>query len=208
MLNIKKIFKSIQGEGPYTGWPAIFIRMAGCSVKCHWCDTDYENGEQLAVHQVLDKVEGLREACQIVVITGGEPLQQDIHALVVSLVKNCGIKVQIETSGVVGKECLSSIQAIMDIADVVCSPKTPKVHESMKKAAAWKYVVGSNMVFLDDGLPVNLARPLNDAPVYIQPLNMEDVPLGNRGHQDKAVELILEYGYRLSLQTHKIIGVE
>lgn len=77
-LIVKDIFRTVQGEGFHTGSPALFLRFAGCSVKCEWCDTDWKNGkifpvDELVTH-VLEKLKELPE--QRLVITGGEPLDQ------------------------------------------------------------------------------------------------------------------------------------
>lgn len=206
MLNIKTIFRSIQGEGPFTGWPAIFIRLAGCSIRCKWCDTDYENGKEMSIQQIQDEIDSkITPFTNFVVITGGEPLQQDIISLVMTLHHKYNFKVQIETSGMVN---CPSIGTIFTMADIVCSPKTSKIHEAMNKVDAWKYVVGvGTQISNVDGLPVKLARPYNDAPVYIQPLDEGDARR-NKDNQELVIKIALKFNYRLSLQIHKVIGVE
>ncbi len=202
MLNIIEIFKSIQGEGPAVGEPAIFIRFAGCPVKCKWCDTNYtDNMMRMSVAEILDAVNIFGTG--IVVLTGGEPLVQDVFGLVRGLV-DYKHKVHIETSGTT--ECFPTLPD-EPIAELVCSPKTEFLSNVAKQATAWKYVVGEGMVLSeDDGLPVGLARPLNGAPIYIQPLWGDNTPVSPNDRL--AVEIVKRYGYRLSLQTHKYLGIE
>jgi len=96
---VTEIFKSIQGESSYVGLPCIFIRLTGCNLRCHWCDTAYAfyGGNQMTIDEVLRRVREL--GCKLVEITGGEPLlQKDIHPVAAQLVAE-GYRVLIETSG-------------------------------------------------------------------------------------------------------------
>ena len=95
------IFFTVQGEGPFIGYPMIFVRFSGCNLKCEWCDTKYswEDGEEMSV---ADVVEEIREfPCKRVCFTGGEPLlqQQDI----VKIIENFGIDYDFhfETNGTI-----------------------------------------------------------------------------------------------------------
>ncbi|RLF30939.1 MAG: hypothetical protein DRM98_06200, partial [Thermoplasmata archaeon] len=79
-MKINEIFYSIQGEGKWTGLPNIFIRTAGCNLRCTFCDTKYayENGVELQVEEIINKI--TQYPCKHVCITGGEPLlQEDIE---------------------------------------------------------------------------------------------------------------------------------
>lgn len=101
MLEIIEIFYSIQGEGTRTGYPCVFIRLAGCNLKCKWCDTIYAvdnyDSYSLNIEQVLNKV--LEYNCNFIEITGGEPLLQDgTVELANQLIEN-GKTVAIETNG-------------------------------------------------------------------------------------------------------------
>ena len=80
MIKINELFKSIQGEGPYTGHPAIFIRLAGCNLDCIFCDTDFEYRRQASVEAIVEEVKQLSGGkVKLVVITGGEPFLQDLR---------------------------------------------------------------------------------------------------------------------------------
>lgn len=88
-LKISEIFDSVQGEGCYTGVPMTFIRLAGCSMHCDFCDTKYTwrkaDGKTMTIDQIMQQVSSLH--LHHVCITGGEPLEQNILKLVQALVK-------------------------------------------------------------------------------------------------------------------------
>ncbi len=82
MLTVNEIFHSIQGESTHTGRPCVFVRLTGCDLRCVWCDTPYafHEGRKLDVDEVVAAVEQYR--CDLVEITGGEPLlQEDVYPL-------------------------------------------------------------------------------------------------------------------------------
>ena len=98
-LNISEIFRSIQGESLYAGWPCTFIRLAGCSHNCRHCDSLYAKitEERLTTKEVLTRALALKT--DIIEITGGEPLEQaESHSLMTELC-NTGRKVLLETGG-------------------------------------------------------------------------------------------------------------
>lgn len=113
---INEIFYSVQGEGFYTGTPMIFIRMAGCNLKCPFCDTKHEAYTEMSDEEIIDCIEQYKTP--YVCITGGEPtLQLDQH--LVDLLFWSGRKVHVETNGT--KKMLDKI------AWVTLSPKYAKV---------------------------------------------------------------------------------
>jgi len=117
-LNIKKIFKTIQGEGKYEGYPALFIRLAGCNLNCDFCDTDWKDGELMSVEEVVKIIDN--SGMDLVVWTGGEPtLQLDNIIYTIGLLEKPHIQT-IETNGTRLKEMLEVF------AYVSCSPKDLK----------------------------------------------------------------------------------
>ena len=106
-MRVAEIFTSIQGEGFQQGRKAVFIRFAGCSLGCDWCDTTYanedvENAPNLLPNEIMSLVSRLPSA-PLVVLTGGEPLEQD-HRLItvlINLLKENFKLVQIETNGTI-----------------------------------------------------------------------------------------------------------
>jgi 7-cyano-7-deazaguanosine (preQ0) biosynthesis protein QueE len=89
-MKVSEIFFSIQGEGLDIGRPAIFIRLAGCNLRCAWCDTKHalaaDNGTEMSVDEIIALVQNEEASgCDYVVLTGGEPLMQDCMALAKAL---------------------------------------------------------------------------------------------------------------------------
>lgn len=100
-LNINEIFASFQGEGVHTGIPTVFIRLAGCNLRCRWCDTAYaiepSSGIPMSISDILSKVSGY--GLGVVCLTGGEPLLQSGSIELVDQLLSNGIRVDIETNG-------------------------------------------------------------------------------------------------------------
>jgi 7-carboxy-7-deazaguanine synthase len=101
-MRINEIFYSLQGEGFLAGVPSVFIRVAGCPLRCRWCDTKYtwdkEAGRQYGTEQIVRAVQ--QWPCKFVVITGGEPMvDSDLPRLVREL-KAAGKHITIETAGI------------------------------------------------------------------------------------------------------------
>ncbi|HUR36717.1 MAG TPA: radical SAM protein [Terriglobales bacterium] len=119
-MHIIEIYKSIQGESTFTGLPCIFVRLAGCNLRCSWCDSEYtfSGGKKMSVEEVASEVAKLAPV-KLVEITGGEPMLQERE--VVPLMErflSAGYTVLLETSG---ERPLSSVpQAVHKIVDVKC----------------------------------------------------------------------------------------
>lgn len=207
-LEVFKVFRSIQGEGPFTGHPAVFVRLAGCSLSCSWCDTDYTSARKLySVSELLAEVSRVKgeTPLTLIVITGGEPLRQNIVPFV-GEANFAGYSIQIETNGTLWLPNL-----LWGTVTTVCSPKREKdVHPMLaERVSAWKYVVRVGDSSKKDGLPFGVSRPPRAGPgsVWVQPMDTQDQQK-NEANLKHAIDLVMQYGYRLSLQTHKIIGLE
>ena len=105
-LAVNEIFKSLQGEGLHAGQPAYFIRLAGCNIRCAWCDTGYalttEKSKEMSIQEVSEEILKFRPQYQDwVCITGGEPLVQEkeLMELVTSLGPKFGLQTEIFTNG-------------------------------------------------------------------------------------------------------------
>ena len=98
-LQVTEIYKSIQGESSFVGWPCVFIRLTGCPLRCKWCDTAYgfEGGETVSIAEIINQVKTFK--CQLVEITGGEPLAQAQTSDLISTLIQQGFKVLVETGG-------------------------------------------------------------------------------------------------------------
>ena len=116
MLTVNEIFHSIQGESTHTGRPCVFVRLTGCDLRCVWCDTPYafHEGRKLDVDEVVAAVEQYR--CDLVEITGGEPLlQEDVYPLMDRLLAT-GATVLLETGGHVSVARVPA--AVVKVVDV------------------------------------------------------------------------------------------
>lgn len=112
MKRINEIFYSIQGEGYHTGTPAVFIRFAGCNLKCSFCDTKHEKYTEMSDWEIVDIVKSY--PCRMVVLTGGEPTMQ-VRAELVLALQDAGKYVCIETNG--------TLPVAAGIDWITCSPK-------------------------------------------------------------------------------------
>ena len=98
-VQVIEIFHSIQGESTRAGLPCVFIRLAGCPMRCTWCDTTYafHGGETCTIEAVLEKVRTFR--CPLVDVTGGEPLAQPQAGHLLTCLADEGYTVLVETGG-------------------------------------------------------------------------------------------------------------
>lgn len=202
-LDVQEVFSTLQGEGPYVGWPAVFVRLGGCNLACEFCDTEFESFANIPLDKLIEDIEqkanGLR---RLIVITGGEPLRQEIAPLCTMLL-TMGFHVQIETNGTIYRELPEGV-------DIICSPKVTngKYHairdDMLQRIDAFKFIIAD-----DDSPYKNIAEVGQSklgTPVYVQPMDMGDKELNAR-NTARAAELAQNNGYRLSLQMHKILGI-
>lgn len=217
LLDVHSIFLTVQGEGPFAGRPAVFIRLAGCNLQCPGCDTEYTEGRQkMTVSSVVQTVLTFvspHNSPSLVVITGGEPFRQNISPLCEAL-DNFNFDIQVETNGT-----LPHSPHLLPSVVIVCSPKTGKMNPLLAaRVNHLKYVLHQDSIDPDDGLPVlalnhrafpKVARPPAgfDGTVYLQPMDCKVEKL-NLLNLRAALFSCLRYGYTLQVQVHKIIGVE
>ncbi len=116
-LRVSELFYSIQGESSYSGYPCLFIRLAGCNLRCSYCDAKYtyeESGQEMAIAEVVEFIKG--SAIRLVEITGGEPLlQENVYALMEALIADDRL-VLLETNGSIDLAMVPDpVVTIMDI---------------------------------------------------------------------------------------------
>ena len=217
-LEVHSIFHTIQGEGPYSGERATFIRLAGCNLKCPMCDTDYTSKrESMFVQDIVDQCgNGTSAYAELVVITGGEPFRQNLSFLCDMLINNLH-RIQIESNGT-----LPPSPNLDKRVEVVCSPKTGSINRMLHPyIVAYKYVIpphSREYVNSEDGLPITaldlnipkmLARPHDGSlPVYITPESHDigDNPLPSAAAA--VVDSAKMHGHIAQCQLHKYLGVE
>jgi len=221
-LSINEVFETIQGEGFHTGVPAIFLRLQGCPVGCPWCDTKHtwtlddaflttaeavvEKPQESEAYfdadenAVLALFEQLKYTAKHVVITGGEPCMYDLIPLT-RLLHQHGYSTQIETSGTYEVKC-------DDDTWVTVSPKVDMkggmrvLTSALHRANEIKHPVAMERHV--EELDALLARLGGQLPAHIclQPISQQ------QRATDLVIKTCIERNWRLSLQTHKYIGIE
>jgi organic radical activating enzyme len=190
MLQLAEIFYSVQGEGAWTGTPAVFVRLAGCNLACTFCDTDYAVKFIASIDDVVAEVRRIGGDCPRVILTGGEPLAQTEALALIDALRADGRRVHIESNGTIDVP-------LPDDVWLTVSPKE-RLHPRMAERAD------------EVKLIVDLRVPdeWNDAFPPATPRFLQ--PEGNKPHNvSLAFDAALRAPerYRLSLQTHKFIGV-
>lgn len=224
---VHSIFYTIQGEGPFAGQPAIFLRLAGCNLRCVWCDTEFDdNAEEVTAVDLIAKLRGvmLSENCNFIVITGGEPMLQPLRLIIDNpFMKEASF--QIETAGTVWPNNDVTATMLSSQVSVVVSPKTPLVHPrartSINLDVYWKYIIrAADLMSAEDGLPMSStqgkegsfrlfrpALPVNKQRIFVQACDEGDDAI-NKKNLALAAKIAMKYGYRLSVQLHKVAGLD
>jgi 7-carboxy-7-deazaguanine synthase len=212
LLKVTNIFATFQGEGPYTGYPSIFIRLSGCNLACSFCDTEFDEYTELSVDEIINiGNKKFKEFCgaevktkPLIVITGGESMRQNISLLCRKFLE-AGHIVQIESNGTL------ITPNIPNEVKIVCSPKISngkynRIREDiLEKTIAIKFLVSdSNAEYSDIA---DVGQKNFNLPVYIQPMDEYDSEK-NTKNLALAMRLATKYGGILSLQVHKMIGIE
>jgi len=199
---LHEVFESVQGEGPFTGVPSTFIRLYGCNLSCDFCDTPQKGSDAIRC-LASEIVERTRDfAHRLVVITGGEPMRQDLDSLIKQLFMD-GHVVQIETNGTYAIPSWW-IPYIGKSIHVVCSPKNKKVHPSvLNHAIAIKYLIDVKSGVNEYGLPPYAAVPTMQQEIRLSPVQGPNYEENVR----LAYTTCLKHGYILNIQLHKVIGV-
>lgn len=193
-MRVNEIFYSLQGEGRWTGTPAIFIRLSGCNLKCDFCDTKHQTYKEYAEEEIMREIAKF-EPCKHIVITGGEPALQLTDSFIDLLIEH-GYYVAVETNG--------TRQLPVGIQWITCSPKFefyPKAEVKLDWIDELKVVYrgkGQDMTKYDD---------IEAMEYYLQPCDTGN-PTENRRIINETIEYIKQNPkWKLSLQTQKILDV-
>ncbi|MDP6857126.1 MAG: radical SAM protein [Candidatus Thalassarchaeaceae archaeon] len=192
---IVEIFHSVQGEGFHTGIPHVFIRFGNCNLRCEWCDTDFLKFTDMEISEIVEKV--LSYDCKRVIFTGGEPTMQDLSSIG-TILKNHGIHLSIETNGTI---------MVDSVIDWICvSPK-----DQLYPNSTIKQRIGDELKVVYCGQDLSMYDNLKNGfdHHFIQPCFMESESIEENGRSFQVVEELVKKnpGWRLSLQTHKWMGV-
>jgi organic radical activating enzyme len=201
-MKVIEIFDSIQGEGCHLGVPANFIRLAGCNLKCPWCDTDWspEKAIEMPIDEICNKIANRRI---LTVITGGEPFiwGEQLEQLIDAIIKKCDTFVAIETNGTYPTKHIKDKYGAQ--VWITCSPK-PEKHWRTHSDCVYdelKFVVDDKITY------VTIAQYFDkDVPIWLQPeaSNMQEAwKICNSW----AHEAALEADVRVGVQLHKLMEV-
>ncbi len=221
IYKINELFETIQGEGSFTGQPAIFIRLQGCPVGCSWCDTKHtweialadqvdndvvlskraetSQWSAFSAEDILSLVQEKAFQAKHIVITGGEPCMVDLTPLC-EIFEQQGYSTQIETSGTF--EVLTT-----DKCWVTVSPKVnmrggyPVLTSAMLRANEIKHPVATEQ-HVEDLKDLLALHQVKDTAIYLQPISQK------KRATELAISTCIANNWRLSVQVHKYIGIE
>ena len=218
MFRVNDIFYSLQGEGHNTGRAAVFVRFAGCNLRCPFCDTEFDTYREMTADEIVAEISDIVNSLQQIanpiqhfaVLTGGEPTLQVDEALV-DLMHQHGFEVAMESNG--------TRPAPRNLDWLTVSPKVN---------GEWWLVSGEGrlpdelkVVFDEDTDPESFLpiprqsstthslSPLIASPLpilYLQPCDTGDADRNAR-IINRCIDYIKQHpNWRLSLQTHKLVG--
>jgi len=193
-LKVKEIFYSLQGEGGRQGAASIFIRLSGCNLKCDFCDTDYSGGEDMSLEQILIAVQ--KFPCKWIVWTGGEPTLQ-LSEFCLLFFKAAGYLQAVESNG------SNPLFSLYDYT--VISPKK----DTLDKLDEKNMYVDEIRMPIRSGDNIPLIESLAIASHYFLSPIFSKNQAETKANIDYCVEQVkLHPEWRLSLQMHKLIGIE
>ena len=205
---VSEVFLSLQGEGPSAGTPAHFVRLQGCDVGCHWCDTKYSwdaaGGREVPAGRLWTEARGLGDA-PLLVVTGGEPLEHPGLVVLLEQALDRWPRVEVETSGIAPPP-LSHPRLFYNVSPKLPSA-TPRWAGTWRLAAAWvaepnatfKIVVG-DPPDPEDAVRLIAEHRIPGARVMLMPEGLTDEQV--RGHAAPIAELCRRTGFRMSPRLH------
>jgi 7-carboxy-7-deazaguanine synthase len=204
-LLVNEIFYSIQGESTFSGRPCIFVRLAGCNLRCSYCDTRYayEQGVDMEITEIMNRIAAYQ--CQLVEITGGEPLLQSQTPILIYRLLENGYEVMLETNGSLD---ISRVDGrCVKIVDIKCptSGESDKNDlENLNRLGSKdqvKFVIGNRSDYdYAKEIVHSISPDFSEEQILFSPVS-EKIP------PSRLAEWILEdnLNVRLHLQLHKII---
>lgn len=194
---INEIFYSLQGEGFWTGTPAVFVRFSGCNLRCPFCDTAHQAFTPMSADDILAACSKAAEG-PVVVLTGGEPGLQ-VDAALIEVLHGAGYRVHIETNGTV------ALPGGIDW--VTLSPKEDVPGLKGEGRVVLEKADEVKAVYAEGGDPERWAAfPAQWH--FLQPCDEPGDPAKSRRNTEATVEYIKRHPqWRLSLQTHKYLNI-
>lgn len=198
MFRVNDIFYSLQGEGANVGRAAVFIRFAGCNLRCSFCDTEFESFRDMTADEIMQAIAPFES--RFVVLSGGEPTIQVDEAFV-DLLHAHGYEVAMESNG--------TLPAPRNLDWLTVSPKRP-IKKGWGSEAKRPDEIKIVFTSAEDIETICSSIELTSigATLYLQPCDTGDAEQ-NRRIVASCVDYIKRHPeWRLSLQTHKLIGIE
>jgi 7-carboxy-7-deazaguanine synthase len=203
-LKINEIYYSLQGESTHMGKPCVFIRLTYCNLRCSYCDTEYAfyEGTELALSKIIEKVKSYK--CQLVEITGGEPLIQKNVLPLMQILCDSDFEVLLETAG--HMDISQADARVKKIMDIKCpsSGEAEKMNwknlEHLKNGDEVKFVVGT-----EEDLEYSKKTIITHG--LYQRFEVLISPVFNKISNREIAEWILENNLpvRMQVQLHKLI---
>ncbi|HID42525.1 MAG TPA: radical SAM protein [Archaeoglobaceae archaeon] len=204
-MKVSEIFFSVEGEGIEIGRPEVFIRLAGCNLRCKWCDTKYalQNGKEIDIDEIIQKVS--KYPYKNVSITGGEPLLQKELVNLIRELKTMNYWIQINTNGTIFDE---EVFKQIDLISMDCKCPSSGMESDLEVLKRTKELFSSKtqfkFVILDEEdykYAKKIVSSLNAPNVVFQP------EWNSMKFAEKLVELIREDGLnvRVIVQQQKVI---
>ncbi|WP_427838419.1 7-carboxy-7-deazaguanine synthase QueE [Actinobacillus pleuropneumoniae] len=198
---IVEIFESLQGEGFNTGLPCIFVRLGKCNLACPWCDTNYNEYEKWSVAKILERVKSY--SAKHIIITGGEPTMYANLSVLLDVFKAEGYWLAIETNG------LKAVPKQIDY--IATSPKLMYQEKYLRECISFANEV---RIVVDKGdvqsFCEQIETQITAEHYYLSPCEVDG--------KMNLLETITQLGilnqraykpkWQLSLQTHKLVGIE
>ena len=194
MYNVVEMFSSVQGEGTHVGTPAIFLRFGGCNRNCWFCDTDWTKHKPYTLEGIVQELDEFNPSVRVLVITGGEPLLQVDEPLLRVLSER--FELHLETNGSIPLGIRSRY-----FSHITCSPKqnasdtVVEVIDDLKLLFPYQYQTPDAYIIT------------GRTNVFLQPIWVDGKIEGGEETIGGLIEELVVYDGRLSLQTHKYLGV-
>ena len=195
MYKVNEIFYSLQGEGCNVGTASVFVRMSGCNLQCHFCDTRHEHGTMMTLQQIVDAVNQW-PAAPLLVLTGGEPSLWIDEEFVYTLKSLTGKRIAIETNGT---------RALPPGIDwVTFSPKTAYPGGNLMPCVLTHC---DELKVVYTGQDLEQYDHIQATHRFLQPCYV-DAPDERQRNLQACVQAVLAHPHwRLSLQTHRMLGI-
>jgi len=201
---VNEIFWSVQGEGCRIGIPSIFLRLSGCTLQCPYCDSQnaWKEGEKMEIQEIVSRIKKLKKKYpqSQVVITGGEPLEQDLSELVNKLNQQKYF-LSIETNGIYFQDLSINWWTLSpkDLGDYfISAPMEERISEI-------KLIVNNN---LDIGIIKRIREIRGDFPIFLQPDFYDKDKYSNTYKLHEKCQKSGIKNIRLGIQLHNIFNIK